>query len=76
MKKILKHYPIYSLFTSIIIYLGVSFIRWDILFIKNISTWNMSDRGGVIMIYILKEFIALIVYEIMKDNGYFKNETK
>ncbi len=58
----MKKRLIYSLVSTIILYLIVAFIQWDILFIRILPELSQLDRFMYILALIGKEAIVQIFY--------------
>ena len=62
MNKNLKRYLKISLLTTIAAYLIVSFVKWDIIWIKELPSYSTFDRIGVLLCYALVHCINCVIY--------------
>jgi len=60
----MKIYSILSLSITIIIYLFVSFVKWDIEWITSISIWSEDERALILFLLVCKECLLCTFYNI------------
>lgn len=65
---ITKNYWILSLLISVVLYLWISFIRWDIKWLLNAGQWSGFERAMAVIILVIKELFTFLVYKLIKDN--------
>jgi len=54
----IKNRVLVSVLSSVIVYLVVSFIRWDITWIRILPNLSMDDRGFAISMYLIIQLFA------------------
>lgn len=59
-------YILFSILTTSISYIMVSFVKWDIEWIKYIPEYKNSSRMILLFSYIAKEFISYGFYAAIK----------
>jgi hypothetical protein len=57
----------YSLLSTIIIYLAVAFVRWDLLCILQLSELQAFDRAFIVFFFVIKEILVSLHYNSLKD---------
>lgn len=57
-----------SIILSIISYLTAAFVRWDVMWIKEIGTWTMSDRGFIVYLVLFTQAILHATICKIKEN--------
>lgn len=64
-----KSYIVTSIVATAIVYLMVSFIQWDILWITNIGKYKPWVRGEIVIVFLIKEIIVWLVWDsLIKPN--------
>lgn len=56
-------YFLFSFSVTLIIYLMMSFIWWDILWIKNLPLFDKVDRFAIVLGFIFKEYVCILIYD-------------
>lgn len=58
----MKYYSIYSITITALLYLIVSFIKWDITWIADIGKWDQFERGFMIIGVLAKESFCIYIW--------------
>lgn len=60
----MKKYIIISIITTIVIYIVVSFVKWNILWGLNIPEYESRIRFAMFMVFIMKAMIDIVLCQI------------
>jgi hypothetical protein len=63
MRKEFKNRIAWSIITTLVIYLMMSFIKWDILIIKQLSEAVLEVRLAIVLLFISKEAVLQIIVD-------------
>lgn len=55
-------YFILSAGLTIIVYLAVAFIKFDVAWITQVGSWTQNDRVGCLLGYAMKECITALIW--------------
>ena len=58
---------IYSLVSTITLYLVMAFITWDILIFLRLGEIDWFFRFSIVLLFIFKEAVTQMIYEDFKD---------
>lgn len=72
----MKNYFKLSVITTIIAYLVTAFIKWDIWWVSKIPNYGQIDRGGIIAIFLMKELVTAMIWNLGLKNAFHNNKTK
>ena len=68
----MKNYLMVSFVTTIIVYLIVSFVLWDITWISLIGSWKVIDRVIFLVYFFFKEWLIIILSYSFNLKDFFK----
>ena len=68
----MKGYLLFSLAVTTIIYLIGSFINWDIFWLSDIGSWDISARVFFSFGFIAKEIYSIMIYQTCEIKDIFK----
>ena len=65
-KEDIKLFLLINISTTILLYLIISFINWNITWVSELPNYSVSDRVGILLVFMLKTTIDMLIKSLIK----------